>query len=106
MRLACDSCGIQLFPCVWGWLGLVLVFFFPKGLEEELFGWAVSPLAILCLCCAGFATWPSRQRLDGELKQRKRLGAAKKDPPAPSMAQDSQEPAANHPLALKALSFL
>lgn len=91
-------CGVGL---VWFWF-----FFFPKGLEEELFGWAVSPLAILCLCCAGFATWPSRQRLDGELKQRKRLGAAKKDPPAPSMAQDSQEPAANHPLALKALSFL
>lgn len=56
-------------------------FFFLKGLEEELFGWAVSPLAFLSLYRAGFASWLSWQQLDGELKLRKGLGAAKEEPP-------------------------
>lgn len=98
MRFACILVGSGSFH-VCGLLG----FFFPRGLKEELFAWAISPLAFLSLCRAGFATWLSLQWLDGELKQRKGLGDAKEER---HQHRGSQEPAARHPLALKALSLL
>lgn len=81
---------------------------FPKGLEEELFGWAASPLAFPGLHCAGFATWLSWQQLNKEPKQGKGLGVAKLCwgwGEVFSPAQGAQELAVNHPLALRVLSF-
>lgn len=100
MQFACDSCGIQLFPCVG-------CGFFSEGLGGGTFWLGSLPTCIsrpppcrICnlaeLAAAGWGTEAEKGAGGGG------WGGPSWQPPA----QGSQEPAANHALALKAFSFL